>query len=213
MALALCLSGPGVTAALGADVAVQAIMGDRALIAVDGGRGRLLRPGEAHAGVRLLEIQSGKVVVELAGRKQVVPLGGRVNARATAATRAGGVDKAVLHADGKGHFSASGAINGIPATLLVDTGASVVALPRSLALQAGVRLDDNQRALIHTANGRTPAWHAVLNSVQVGDIRLNLVEAVVVEDRQLPFPLLGMSFLNRTDMHREGDQLTLVQRY
>jgi aspartyl protease family protein len=95
----------------------------------------------------------------------------------------------------------------------VDTGASVVALPRSVAESAGVQLDSGQRAMIHTANGKAPAWRVMLNSVQVGGIRQHLVEAVVVEDGQLPVNLLGMSFLNRTDMRRDGDIMTLVQRY
>jgi aspartyl protease family protein len=47
----------------------------------------------------------------------------------------------------------------------------------------------------------------------LGSLGANLVEAVVVEDAKLPFALLGMSFLNRMDMRREGDSLTLLQRY
>lgn len=194
-------------------VTVQGIMADRALVSVDGGPARMLRVGDRYGAVRLVEIRSGAVVVEQAGLRREVSLGGTLTVRGTPGKDAETAGKVSITADGKGHFTTVGAINGTPATFLVDTGASVVALPRSLAVQAGVRLDDNQRGLIHTANGKSPAWRVMLNSVQVGGIRLHMVEAVVVADNQLPVNLLGMSFLNRTDMRREGDLLTLVQRY
>jgi len=40
-----------------------------------------------------------------------------------------------------------------------------------------------------------------------------MVEAIIMEDAQLSVPLLGMSFLKRTNMKNEGDRLTLIQRY
>jgi aspartyl protease family protein len=211
---ALCLSGLAKMAAAATGVSVQAIMADRALVSVDGGPARLMQLGERQGALRLVEIRPSSVVVEQAGKRSEVGLGSRVTVRGGASGKPNGAaGRATLTADGKGHFAAAGSINGAPATLLVDTGASVVALPRSLAAQAGVRFDAAQRALIHTANGQTPAWRVLLNSVEVGGIRLHMVEAVVVEDKQLPVALLGMSFLNRTDMRREGDLLTLVQRY
>lgn len=197
----------------GQGVALLGIMGERALLSVDGGPGRMLRVGERDGAVRLLEIRSAGVVVEQGGRRSEVLLGGSVTVRDAAREPRGDTGRASITADAQGHFTAVGTVNNAPVRFLVDTGASVVALSRSLAMQAGVRLDDGQRALIHTANGMSPAWRVTLNSVQVGDIRLHMVDAVVVEDNQLPLSLLGMSFMNRTDMRREGDLLTLIQRY
>lgn len=210
---ALCLTSLAVTGQAIAGVTVQGLMADRALVSVDGGPARMLRVGDRYGDVRLVEIRSGAIVVEQAGRRAVVNLGGPLTVRGSSAKDMADEGRVTITADGKGHFSTVGSINGTPVTFLVDTGASVVALPRSLAIQAGVRLDDGQRVLIHTANGKSPAWRTLLNSVQVGGIRIHMVEAVVVENTQLPVALLGMSFLNRTDMRREGDLLTLVQRY
>jgi aspartyl protease family protein len=53
----------------------------------------------------------------------------------------------------------------------------------------------------------------MLNQVRLGDISLHLVEGVVVEGQGLPVSLLGMSFLNRTEMTRDGDRMVLTRRY
>jgi aspartyl protease family protein len=53
----------------------------------------------------------------------------------------------------------------------------------------------------------------VLDSVKVGDITLYNVEAVVNEAPGLDVSLLGMSFLNRTQMRAEGPNLVLEKRY
>ena len=48
---------------------------------------------------------------------------------------------------------------------------------------------------------------------RAGDIALNNVDTVVMEGDGLPIALLGMSFLNRTDIKREGEIMTLTKRY
>ena len=63
-----------------------------------------------------------------------------------------------------------------------------------------------------TADGRRVAsWHVTFDSVQVGDVTLLNVEGSVSVGEGIP--LLGMSFLNRTQMLREGSTLTLTKRY
>jgi aspartyl protease family protein len=57
-----------------------------------------------------------------------------------------------------------------------------------------------------------PAWRVKFNTVTVGSITLNQVDGMVVETG-LNVPLLGMSFLNRMEMRRDGPTMTLTQRY
>ena len=57
------------------------------------------------------------------------------------------------------------------------------------------------------------AYKLKLDNVRVGEITLNNVDCVVVDGLGLNIALLGMSFLNRTQMKRDGDTLTLVRRY
>ena len=55
-------------------------------------------------------------------------------------------------------------------------------------------------------------YRVKLDTVKLGDITLNNVDALVHE-AEMPFVLLGMSFLNRVEMRREGTDLTLTKRY
>jgi aspartyl protease family protein len=64
-----------------------------------------------------------------------------------------------------------------------------------------------------TANGTTVAYRVTLNTVRVGDIVINNVDAAVLEGNQMPFALLGMSFLNRMEMKREGQIMVLTRRF
>lgn len=58
-----------------------------------------------------------------------------------------------------------------------------------------------------------PARRGEYRIPRVGDILLHAVEAVVLEGDGLKIALLGMSFLNRTEMKRDGQALTLIRRY
>jgi aspartyl protease family protein len=63
-----------------------------------------------------------------------------------------------------------------------------------------------------TAAGVTQVWKVRLDRVKLGSMTLTGVDALIHEN-DLPFVLLGMSFLNRMDMQREGDRLILRKRY
>ncbi|MGV3654925.1 MAG: retropepsin-like aspartic protease family protein, partial [Noviherbaspirillum sp.] len=66
--------------------------------------------------------------------------------------------------------------------------------------------------MIATANGQVPVYRVRLDTVRVGEIELTQVDATV-QEQGLPFALLGMSFLNRTEMRRDGQHMTLTKRY
>jgi aspartyl protease family protein len=117
-----------------------------------------------------------------------------------------------LHADIRGHYFAPGNINGSPVRLLVDTGASMVSIGNSDARRAGIDFRKGEPMVSQTANGSAQVWRVKLDSVRLGDITMHGVDGVVHEN-DLPFVLLGMSFLKRMDMQREGDRLILRKRY
>lgn len=57
-----------------------------------------------------------------------------------------------------------------------------------------------------------PVYRVRLDTVRIGDLELSQVDALV-QEQGLPIALLGMSFLNRTEMRRSGEQMTLQRRY
>ncbi len=67
--------------------------------------------------------------------------------------------------------------------------------------------------MMGTANGMATAYALKLDTVRVGDIVLNNVDAAVMEGNPMPFALLGMSFLNRMEMKREGQTMVLIRRF
>ena len=105
-------------------------------------------------------------------------------------------------------------INGVSMPFMVDTGATMVTISSAQAKSAGISYASGERGQMQTANGITVAYKVKLDTVRLGDITLNNVDGVVMENNQLgKFGLLGLSFLNRTEMRRDGDSMTLTRRY
>lgn len=192
------------------EIDLVGIFGSRAVIVINGGSPRTLSVGQQTLeGVRLVSVSGDSAVVELEGRPRRLTLGQsaiQVGARAPEAT---GV---TLFADARGHYVSHGSINAAPVKFLIDTGASMVSMGLSDARRAGINVRAGTPGMAQTASGPALIWLHRLDSVRLGDITLHGVDAVIHEN-DLPFVLLGMSFLNRMDMQREGGKLLLRRRY
>lgn len=93
----------------------------------------------------------------------------------------------------------------LPLSVMVDTGASTLVLPRSLAVSLGYTTDGLRAVQVQTANGMTKGLSATLQSVRVGDAETSGVAVTFVEDKLLGGKrLLGMSFLGRFRMTIDG---------
>ncbi|MEJ8404252.1 TIGR02281 family clan AA aspartic protease [Brevundimonas vesicularis] len=113
-----------------------------------------------------------------------------------AAIGASGTDALVVKG-ADGHYWAEANIDGKAVRVLVDTGASVVALTRADALRLGV--DPEPEAFtgkVQTASGVVRAAPVQLKTISVAGARVDRVEALVVE-QGLEYSLLGMSYLGR----------------
>lgn len=207
VALALLATAP----CAAADISVNALFGGKALLVVDGGKPRMLTAGQTTPeGVKLISATSEAAVIEYKGQRQTLGVGQGTRVATAAPASSGG--KTTLLADSRGHFYTVGQINGVSVKFLVDTGATTVALSAADARSIGVNYRAGNRGMARTANGAISIWVVRLDSVRVGDITLNNVEASVSEGPPHT-ALLGMSFLNRTQMNRDGDRLTLIRRY
>jgi aspartyl protease family protein len=118
----------------------------------------------------------------------------------------------VLGADPAGHFFTEGMINGTPVRFVVDTGATLIALPGRDADRLGIDYRKGTRGTVSTANGPATVYQVKFDRVKLGGIELTSVDGVVIE-QGLDIALLGMSFLNRVDMRREGQTMTLIRRF
>jgi aspartyl protease family protein len=95
--------------------------------------------------------------------------------------------------------------------MIVDTGASTIVLRPEDAKRAGIDLSKLSFTVpVLTANGRTVAARVRLDSVAIGPLQREDVEALVAEPKALTESLLGMSFLGRLRSYEfSGDFLTL----
>jgi aspartyl protease family protein len=191
------------------DVRVVGVFPGKAVVSVDGGAPRTLSVGaKTPEGVRLLAVDGQSATFDVAGARRTLAIGQGFSSGPTGS----GGSRTVLQADGRGHFWAGGTVNGGQVRFLVDTGATLIALPADDARRIGISYVNAPRGVVQTANGATTVYRVKLDTVTVGDITMNNVDAVIQEGG-LTVALLGMSFLNRTEMRRDGEQMVLVKRF
>jgi aspartyl protease family protein len=103
-----------------------------------------------------------------------------------------------LKAGAYGHFHTGAEINGRIVKVMVDTGASIVALTYEDAVAAGLRVRDSDFThRVNTANGIARVAPVTIDRVSIGDITVRNVPGAVMESGKLGTTLLGMSFLSR----------------
>ena len=196
-------------AAGAADVALIGTIGDKAaVLALDGGEPKTVKVGQTWNGISVVLVEREGATIEIDGKRRILQIGQHYRAAAPAATR----EKVTLLADGRGMFFAEGSVNGIPVRFMVDTGATYVSMGARDAMRLGIDFHKGQRIPMQTANGTVMKYQVRLDSVKLGGIELNGVDGVVGET-DMPIALLGMSFLNRLEMQREGQVMTLIRRF
>ena len=192
-----------------ADVGLIGIVSNKAIISIDGAPARTLTPGQEYLGVKLVSVQGDTATLLIDGKRRTMRIGqnaidnpnGNPNASVT------------LVADKRGMFRTTGSINGMSIKFLVDTGAAMVSLGASDAKRLNLNLENAPQRSFSTANGQVMKYVLKLEVVKVGDIVLHNVDCSVHPTENMPHALLGMSFLNRLNMQREGDTMTLKKRF
>ncbi len=184
-------------------------MGDKALLVIDGAP-RTLAVGASQSGVRLVSVTASAAVIEVGGKQQTLGLGGSPVSLA-GSNSAGGGTQIVLSAGDGGHFVTSGSINGKAVQFMVDTGATTIALSAAEADRIGLKYKDGEHLTGSTANGTVTGYRTSLGVVRVGDVQVYNVDAAVLP-MPMPHVLLGNSFLNRFQMKRDNERMTLDKK-
>lgn len=133
---------------------------------------------------------------------------------ALAKVHVGGGRRVTLEADARGHFETEATINGKTVPVLIDTGATSVALRHEDVGRLGLRppMPSDYTVPIATANGTARAARVVLDEIRIGSVRVRRVEALVMPERLLGTNLLGMSFIRRlTNVEMADGKLTFVE--
>jgi aspartyl protease family protein len=192
------------------DVNVIGLFPGKVVLVVNRGAPRTLAVGEkTPEGVKVISVDAKGAVLEVDGKRETLEMGQHFES----AELTGARNAVTLPADSRGQFITNALVNGGYMRVMVDTGATYVSLPAGEARRLGIDYRRGQRGQSMTANGPVTVYRVVLDSVTLGDITLLNVEATVHEMPGMDMGLLGMSFLNRTEMRREGQSLTLTKRY
>ncbi len=193
-------------------VGLSGVLGNKALVIVDGNSPKVLGAGETFKGVKVVSAQGDHAVISIDGKQHTLRIGDAPASVGGGGGAEGSGTRIVLTSTSGGHFLTLGQINGRSAEMVVDTGATSVAMSTQHAERLGIEFTAGQPVQISTANGVIPGWRLKLAAVKVGDVTVREVDAVV-SSGSMPYVLLGNSFLTRFQMTRTNDQLVLEKRY
>lgn len=193
------------------DVALAGRMGEKALLVIDG-RTRVVGPGQSVEGVRLQRWEGDLAVIDVRGTMSTLRIGAaqtrlqQVSPAPPVASR-----EVSIPVGAGGHFLTEGTINGHVVRFMVDTGSTLVSVPRAEVERLGVDLRSARPAMAQTAGGSVPVQLVTLGSLRIGEIELSNIAAVITPT-PMPYVLLGNSVLERFQMRRENDVMRLELR-
>ena len=191
---------------------VVALFGDKVLLLVDNKK-VLLSVGEtSEQGITLISADAKQAVIEVDGVRKNYSLGNSVRFSPDKSSQT--KQDITVYRDHNNLFTTVGSINGFPVNMLVDTGASAVAINSIDAKRFGINYRlDGELTSVTTASGVENAYLVRLDKVTIGTITLHAIQGLVIEGPQPDTPLLGMSFLSRFDIINNGQVMTLKRKF
>lgn len=114
----------------------------------------------------------------------------------------------IIKQSGNGHYFLEGAVNNKALSFVIDTGASIVSLPSTIALDAGISCKD--QIVLETANGSTGACTTTIQKLKFGPFVVKDALATIVPN--LSQPLLGMNILQHFNMAQANGEMRISAR-
>lgn len=208
----ICLTALLTAPALAAtQLNVVGLFNGKAVVAINGSAPQTISAGQTKSGVKLISADSESATFLVEGKQQTLKMGQA--ASVAGASGPANNSPVSLYADQAGHFFGNLSINGASLKYVVDTGATTVALNSGDAKFAKIDYEKGERITMSTANGEVSAYLVKLNTLKIGTIILNNVEATVNEGGSPSVVLLGMTALNHLDMKRDNSIMTLSKKY
>lgn len=198
----------GSTALSAAEVEVRGLFAGSALLQING-ESKMLKQGATWQGVTLVSASSKEAVVSIHGKQHRLGMSKRISASFTAAE-----NNEIRLAPGRGgHFVTPARINNQPVTVMVDTGATAVAMNLPQAKALGIDYRNGTPTRVGTANGVVTAYRVMLAEVTVGTVTVKNVEGLVNVGNFPDVILLGNSYLQRVRMFTENGVLVFQSQY
>ena len=190
-------------------IEVQALMPGMVVLKIDGERITLKTGEESPQGVKMISADTREAVLQIGGEQKSYTMGTTVSTHFT--QRESMTEQVIM--DDSGMFRSHGSINGHSVEYLVDTGATSVSMSARDARKLGIQYRlDGIPIRSHTASGMANGWRIQLKSVRLGQLVEYNVQGVVVDGDYPQYVLLGMSFLNRMKVTKEGNKMIITQK-
>ena len=190
------------------DVEVQGLLKGAAILNV-AGQSKLIRVGQSLNGVTLLEADSRQATVEFDDVRYVLTMSQRISSNyQTVESR-----EVLIQRNEKMQYQTNAIINGSKMRVLVDTGANIVAMNEAHAIAIGIDSEVGEASQVETASGMIKARIVLLDSVDVGGIRVENVHASILGGKFPRTILLGMTYLRHVKMSEDGGILSLSRAY
>ena len=189
-------------------IEVQALMPGMVVLMINGSR-ETLKTGNETLGVKLISSTTKAAVLEVNGVQKNYQMGTTIGTRFTQREKV--TERVVV--DQNGMFRSYGSINGQSVKFLVDTGATSVAMSEKAARKLGIQYQlKGTPTRTSTASGIAKAWSVTLKTVSLGKLLERNVQGVVVEGDFPRQVLLGMSFLNKMKVEKEGRTMKITSK-
>jgi len=189
-------------------IEVQALMPGMVVLMIDGNRATL-KTGDKSQGVKLISSTTKTAVLEVNGEKKNYQLGTTISTNFK--PREFITERVVF--DDHGMFRSYGSINGQSVNFLIDTGATTVAMSAKEARKLGIQYRiDGIPTTARTASGIAEAWSVQLKSVRLGKLLEHNVRGLVIDGDYPGQVLLGMTFLNRMKVEKEGNIMKITRK-
>ena len=192
------------------NVHVAGLFKDQAMVVIDGARRLMVVGGQSYGGVRLVSATSDSAVLEIDGVRGVYAAESRIQMPLGELRRA----ETQIWRDRSGLFQTIGSINGQLFAMLVDTGATQVAMNEHHARRLGIDyVIVGSPARVATASSEEYVYRINLKTLSIGAVQLQDVSALVIPGNYPDKILLGMSFLKRMELQNQGDRLVLRKKF
>ena len=191
--------------------------GGAAVVLMDGKRFIVKKGQTSPSGIHLLKVTDDSAVLRVNNQINEYFLS-RANSRGYVKKSSDIKDKAAenkkdygdeiqIKKDDLGHFVTSIMINNKSVEAMIDTGATAIGINKKTASLLGLNYKMGEIVEVETAGGKVKAYSLILQSVALGNIKVQEVAAIVTEDKFPEIILLGMSFMKYTDMRYKNDIL------
>ena len=191
------------------NIEVEALMPpNTAVLKIDGQR-KMLKVGETFNGITLIAAYSRTATLEVDGQQMVVGISRRIGANYQEPKER----VVTIKRNNQLQYHTTASINGRSMPVLVDTGANLVAMSEVHAKSLNIPFETGARGKVETASGLVDAWVITLRSVSVGGIKVEGVQATVVQGSFPNTILLGMSYLQHVEMKESSGILSLSRAW